>query len=143
MREGHLHVYEGKCAFYWLLVRKTLRKHSSMSSNIVIHAIYSVVEQSKINIPCCLTLFFFHPPDIIDNSKLITEECRKKVNGKPASYWFVVQTTVSIHWLYCVLNYTAWQDKGYFQILKALWALSLAARHPITNRSQQKYLYSC
>ena len=31
--------------------------------------------------------------NIIDNSKLITEECRKKVNGKHTICVFVVQTT--------------------------------------------------
>lgn len=96
------------CLFYWLLVRKVLRKHSGTSSHIVIYAIYSVVEQSKRNIPSCLTLLFFSPsPDIIDNSKLITEECRKKVNRKPTSCCFVVQTTVIIPWLYHLLNYAA------------------------------------
>lgn len=46
-REGHLYTYEEKCAFCWLLVRKVLRKHIGMSLDIVICAIYSVVEQSK------------------------------------------------------------------------------------------------
>lgn len=68
-----------------------------MSPDIVICAIYSVVEQSKRNVSSCLTVFFFTPfPDIIDNSKIITDECRKKVNKKPTSIWFVVQTFVII-----------------------------------------------
>lgn len=60
-REGHLYTYEEKCAFCWLLVRKVLRKYIGMSPGIVICAIYSVVEQSKRNVPSCLTVLFFHP----------------------------------------------------------------------------------
>lgn len=73
-----------------------------MSPDIVICAIYSVVEQSKRNVSSCLTVFFFTPfPDIIDNSKIITDECRKKVNKRPTSIWFVVQTFVIIPWQEC------------------------------------------
>lgn len=56
----------------------------------------ALLQWSEWNVVSCLTLFFSTSPDIIDNSKLITEECRKKVNGKHTSCLFVVQTTAFI-----------------------------------------------
>lgn len=56
------------------------------------------------NVPSCLTLFFTPFPDIIDNSKIITDECRKKVSKNPTSLWFVVQTSVIIPWQECYFD---------------------------------------
>lgn len=100
----------------------------------------AVLKEKKYNV--LFTTFFSTPPDIIDNSKLITEECRKKVNRKHTSCLFVVQTTGFTPWLYCMLIYTVLQDKSSFQILEALRAFLLTVRYPITNRSEQKYFYS-
>lgn len=79
---------------------------------------------------------FSASPDIIDNSKLITEECRKKVNGKHTICVFVVQTTGFIPG--CTVP--ALRDR----ILSNTWSseISLNVRHPDTNKSEPKYFYS-